>query len=326
MEMNTDLLTWDELTPVDISLLEVGAELAFPLYGQDNGATEYVLLVNRGQKLTDQVKSLVEAESGTQAYTKRKYMGAYEQHIDSRISAVLSDQTLPLEKRSKILYSNASTVMENVFVEGVSKETFSQAVGYAGHISDFLASNEGAMRALLAVTSKDYQIFTHSIHVCIFGLTLYYNTLFERKPELAPNVAVGLLFHDIGKSRIEASILQKPGMLTPIEWKIMKRHPVWGCDILEENGIKKDPMLDIVRYHHERLDGQGYPEGRTGGKVPTLGQIGAIADCFSAMTANRSYKRGLSAFNALDKMKEKNQAGQWFEPNLFESFVLMLGQ
>jgi HD-GYP domain-containing protein (c-di-GMP phosphodiesterase class II) len=215
-------------------------------------------------------------------------------------------------------------MMEQLYIDGISKETFNRAIAYADFFSGFLASNENASRLLIALVSKHYRTFTHSINVCVFGLSLYWQTLYEEKPDLVSDVAVGLLFHDIGKSRINSSILDKPGALTPTEWRIIHRHPVWGYHILKDNGVSQSAALNIVRSHHERLDGQGYPDGLKSPKIPPWVQIAAIADRFAALTTNRPYRMRVSAYRALAELKKENDQGNWVDQALFESFIRML--
>jgi HD-GYP domain-containing protein (c-di-GMP phosphodiesterase class II) len=332
MGENSNTLTFDGLIPIDIRFLEVGSVLTFPLYRRverENGEDEFILLANRDQKLTNQVRLQVQAGSAAQVFTKSKYVAEYNeylQYLESHTSEILTDQSIPLKKRSNILYSLASKTMEDLFVNGISKESFDKAVGCAEYVSEFLASNNGALNTLMTLTTKDYKLFTHAVHVCLLGLSLYHQTLFRERPDLVSDVAVGLLFHDIGKSRINESILKKTGMLTPTEWKIMRNHPIWGCEILRQNGVRNATTLEIVRYHHERLDGQGYPEGLRGHGIPYVAQIGAIADCFAAMTCNRPHNLRVNAYSTLQQMMEENQDGSWLDPDLLEAFIVMLGE
>lgn len=125
------------------------------------------------------------------------------------------------------------------------------------------------------------------------------------------------LLHDIGKIGIPENILLKPGKLTDEEYKEIKKHPILGTDIL-----KKIKYLDRVnlflKYHHERYDGLGYPDGLTGEKIPLGARIIAIADTFDAMTSDRPYRKGCSIEEAL--MELKRCANTQFDPELVKAF------
>lgn len=130
---------------------------------------------------------------------------------------------------------------------------------------------------------------------------------------------LGGLVHDVGKIGIPDSILLNPGRLTPEEFATVQRHPVIGGDILEEvNGV---PQLirDIVCYHHERIDGKGYPEGRRGSEIPITARIVAIADAWDAMTSDRVYRPALSLDEARQEMVRG--AGKQFDTELVDVFL-----
>lgn len=107
-------------------------------------------------------------------------------------------------------------------------------------------------------------------------------------------LAQAALLHDIGKARIPAAILDKAGPLTPDESRLMREHPTIGADLLEESGGYGRDILDVVRYHHERLDGSGYPDGLKGEAIGDLVRLVAICDVHAALTERRSYRPALS--------------------------------
>lgn len=132
------------------------------------------------------------------------------------------------------------------------------------------------------------------------------------------------VLHDVGKIAIPDSILQKPGMLTPEEYEIMKIHTVKGCDILAE--IPEDIMdaevyrysYDICRHHHERWDGHGYPDGLKGDEIPIWSQAVSLADVFDALTSPRVYKAAFDYDTAI-KMINNGECGL-FNPKVLEVF------
>ncbi len=132
---------------------------------------------------------------------------------------------------------------------------------------------------------------------------------------------IGGLFHDIGKIGIPDSILLKPDKLTDEEYSEIKNHPSIGAHILGSAEIFKD-IIPIVKYHHEKYDGRGYPSGLKGEEIPYLARIAAIADTFDAMTSRRSYRGALD----LDYVKQeiKRCEGTQFDPQLAEVFLEIL--
>jgi putative nucleotidyltransferase with HDIG domain len=128
----------------------------------------------------------------------------------------------------------------------------------------------------------------------------------------------GATLHDIGKIAVKQEVLNKPGRLTDEEFEHIKIHPVVGREILEPIEDFKE-MLDLVYYHHERIDGRGYPEGLKGDHIPVLAQIVAVADTYDAMTSDRPYRQGMHPERALAIMKEVS--GSQLNPDLVAIFT-----
>lgn len=132
---------------------------------------------------------------------------------------------------------------------------------------------------------------------------------------------VGGLFHDIGKIGVPDTILSKDSKLTDDEYSEIKKHPTIGADILSNDTIFSN-VLPVVKYHHERYDGNGYPENLKGEDIPYLARITAIADSFDAMTSKRTYRDSLP----LDVVKSeiKRCKGSQFDPNYADAFLDIL--
>jgi putative two-component system response regulator len=129
----------------------------------------------------------------------------------------------------------------------------------------------------------------------------------------------GGYLHDVGKVGIPDAILFKPGKLTPEEWVTMRSHPVRGEEICRHLHTLGS-VLPIIRHHHERWDGSGYPDGLRGDQIPLLARILQIADIYDALTSARPYKAAFTAAEALDIMREETARG-WRDPRVFHLFT-----
>ena len=143
------------------------------------------------------------------------------------------------------------------------------------------------------------------------------------KGEELVHVRRGALLHDIGKLAIPDSILLKPGKLTKKEWGVMRRHPQYAFDLL--SGIKfLRPALDILYYHHERWDGNGYPRGLKGEEIPIPARIFALVDAWDVMTNDRPYRKALSKEEALTELIKGS--GTQFAPEVVDLFLNLSNQ
>jgi HD-GYP domain-containing protein (c-di-GMP phosphodiesterase class II) len=122
--------------------------------------------------------------------------------------------------------------------------------------------------------------------------------------------------HDVGKIAVPTEILGKEGPLSEQEWDVMRRHPVTGARVVEP--IAGSPtVVDVVRHHHERWDGRGYPDGLAGEAIPLAARIFSVCDALEAMTAARPYREAMSAEVALGRVQEAS--GAQFDPAVVTS-------
>lgn len=129
----------------------------------------------------------------------------------------------------------------------------------------------------------------------------------------------GSLLHDIGKLRVSNDIINKPGKLTEAEWEIIRRHPIDGQEMLSRVGGALETVGEIVRAHHERVDGGGYPDGLAGDAIPMEARIICVCDSYSAMTTTRSYRPAMSRAEAIAELRRC--AGEQFDPRVVEALI-----
>jgi HD-GYP domain-containing protein (c-di-GMP phosphodiesterase class II) len=169
-----------------------------------------------------------------------------------------------------------------------------------------------------AVEVRDQYTGAHTRRVTDYSLML------ADELKLTPNekyqIQIGTPLHDIGKIGIDDAILRKPGKLTTGEFETMKTHTVKGANLLDSM-IHLIPMIPIVRHHHEKWDGSGYPDHLANDKIPLIARIVAVADAFDAMTSDRPYRPAMNADRAFLELISK--AGQHFDPNCVYAFMRM---
>jgi len=173
-----------------------------------------------------------------------------------------------------------------------------------------------------AIDAKDHYTHGHTARVTNLSLLLAQRLIQKDKKrfdaQLLENLHIAALLHDIGKIGIPEAILNKNGPLDDDEKKKMQEHPLVGVTILQP--IKElGETISGVKYHHERYDGLGYPEGLKGNQIPLLASIISLADAFDAMTTDRPYRRALSKEEA--KVEIERQSGKQFNPEMADVFI-----
>jgi diguanylate cyclase (GGDEF)-like protein/putative nucleotidyltransferase with HDIG domain len=182
------------------------------------------------------------------------------------------------------------------------------------HVEEIASLNMRTIEALaLAIEAKDHTTHTHLQRVRTYAVAVA-KELNLNDDEIEALRAAALL-HDIGKLAVPEQIINKPGRLTPEEFEKMKVHPIVGAEILERVAFPY-PVAPIVRCHHERWDGTGYPEGLAGETIPIGARILAAVDCLDALASHRQYRPALPLGEAMAKVTEKS--GTWFDPQVVE--------
>jgi ribonuclease P protein subunit RPR2 len=211
---------------------------------------------------------------------------------------------------------------------GEPEQNAEQLLVYARDLSRLLEVERAQRRALQhayrqtvaaladALEAKDPQTGLHAQRVQHYALTLTEGV----DPHLLddPSLEYGFLLHDVGKIGVPNQILEKRGPLNGPEWKLIQAHPTIGADILGDVTLLQGQGLEVVRSHHERWDGTGYPAGLAGEEIPLGARIFALADTLDAMTSNRPYRGALSWEHATDEIL--GQTGQQFDPRVVKAF------
>lgn len=163
----------------------------------------------------------------------------------------------------------------------------------------------------LAIDAKDHTTHDHLQRVQVYAMELARELQLPEQEKEAVQAAA--LLHDIGKLAVPEHIISKPGKLTPEEFEKMKIHPVVGAEILERVQFPY-PVSPVVRYHHEKWDGSGYPEGLKGEAIPIGARIISAVDCLDALASDRQYRRALPLDKAMAMLEA--DAGKAFDPRV----------
>ena len=220
-----------------------------------------------------------------------------------------------------IVLNTTNVIVAMVMVLILSIVSFFLLVRFKGYVKAISSSYDnqlqGIVKGVIATLElKDPYTRGHSERVANYALLLAKETEKFTKEE-QKSFYYACLLHDIGKVHIPDSILTKPGKLTKDEFEIIKIHPVVGAEAVKDvEGIKD--CISVIRSHHERWDGKGYPDQLNGEEIPIVSRIAAIADAFDAMTSSRSYRAALPTEEAYKRIVEGK--GSQFDPILVDKF------
>lgn len=175
---------------------------------------------------------------------------------------------------------------------------------------------EGVQSIVHALEAKDLYTRGHSARVAAYAARTAGEIGLDQ--DMIEVVALGAELHDVGKIGISETVLNKPGPLSDEEYRHIMQHTLIGARILDPLLKHARPALEIIRYHHERVDGRGLPDGLVGEAIPMHARLVAVVDAFDAMTTGRSYRPGFSPARALDELRA--HAGTQFDAEMIEAF------
>lgn len=243
--------------------------------GKNILTNEGKILLRAGVKLTYQyINSL-------------KKLGVFYAYIeDERLDDVqVEDERLTELKQCTM--KNMSTIMKNV--SGFNRIDMKEAISNVENLIDYIIEIKDVNKSLYDVKTYDNYTYMHCLNTGI--MAAFVGMSIDMSEYNLRELGIGAILHDIGKTKISSDIINKEGPLTNDEFGEIKKHPLYGKEILSKNMFISDTVLDSVEQHHERVDGKGYPYGLQGYKISKGAKIISVCDVYDAVSSNRSYRK-----------------------------------
>ncbi|MBI5267261.1 MAG: HD-GYP domain-containing protein [candidate division Zixibacteria bacterium] len=311
--------TEQKFVPIYLDSIRVDSVINFDLYLLVN--KQLVLYRAANLPFTERTRMKLLDNRVDRLFVAQEDRGQYQRYIEQNLPKILADPSVQEIKKAGILYETSTNLVKDVLSNPTFGENIQRSRELVTNAVDYILKGRDAFLSLLKITSFDYYTYTHSVNVCTFSIALAQQCGFDDE-EFLHELGTGALLHDVGKSRISERILNKRSALTPIEFEIMKKHPKWGMEILEETDQIAQASYYPVLQHHERGDRRGYPSGLSLDEMHTYSKIVAIADSFDAMTTERVYQRAMDSYPALKIMLSLSGA---YDEQLLRSFVELMG-
>ncbi len=308
--------------PIRTTSLRADTLTAFDLFLKPDNGQEPVLYRERNLPFTEGVRQRLEDSGVVQLYIDTRQEREYQHYVEENLGTILEDTTVPMEEKTELLYSTANILLREMVEDPERGSGIRRSKDLVNSTVNFMADQKNAFHHLMKVTSYDYYTYTHSVNVFFFSVALAQRAGYNDR-RLLNDFGQGALLHDIGKSVIDPAIVNAKGKLTDRQWSILKRHPIYGHELLDVPGGLADIGLDAVRHHHEKLSGRGYPDRLTKTRISPLVRIVTISDIFDALTTRRVYKEALSSFDALKVMRA--EMADDIDQDVFRLFIQILG-
>ncbi len=257
-------------------------------------------------------------------YVRSGDMEALNEFMENSLAGMLAREDLSSTAKGRMLYQTSVNCVIDMFESPETTANLLRCRNMVQNILQHVATDTHAIESLKTVIDNNFYIFTHSVQVTALSL-LVHEKLFELAHDEMIDVGIGSLIHDYGMTFITSEVLDKNDALSDIEYWRVKQHTQKGYEYLKRCGNYSEIVLNIVRYHHERYDGNGYPTGIKGDDIPRSGQVAAICDVYSALIMDRPQRKANSHVDAIKIMREEAKNGA-FKPELFKNFLEIINE
>lgn len=238
--------------------------------------------------------------------------------VPPELREAIHDRRLPPEQKAQAVYHHTRDMMQRM-LDAPGPANIRAGKEAIRSVTDLILTDDQTARSLLRITAHDFYTYTHSVNVGITSLMLAKALFKNSDGHDLHELGAGFFLHDLGKVMVDPAIINKPARLDETEMRRMRIHPYQGYKLLRDADALSEECRVIVMEHHELMDGGGYPKRIKGDQIHIYGRICCIADVFDALTAERSYKKAMTPFDALTLMRDKMP--NHFDRPLFGAFV-----
>jgi HD-GYP domain-containing protein (c-di-GMP phosphodiesterase class II) len=289
---------------------------AVPLFMKTAG--NYVLYKDSVRKFSTADRARMERTCTEFMYVRSGDMEEISAYLENGLSEMFTRDDLDSTRKGSILYQTSINYVVDAFEAPEQASNLERCRQLVQKMMAYVANDEHALKSLGTVVSHNLYIFSHSVQFTALNL-LAHEKMFNVDADEMVDVVIGSLLHDYGMIFVTNEILNKQDALSDVEYYKTKQHPQKGFEFLKDAGCFSDVSLNIVRYHHERYDGNGYPLGIKGDKIPRSAQLSALSDAYRALTLDRVYRKAVSHQESIKMMRE--ESGGAFNPELLIQFI-----
>lgn len=250
-------------------------------------------------------------------YSSAEIEDVIKPELRQKSIAIIKETFQDIERIASIHNFERKSIKEYTLEE---QKYYSSINDLAEEILENVLSNKNLLVSLVDIKSMDNYTYAHCVNVAVISIVLGISLNLSKQH--LTYLCIGALIHDIGKTFIPREVLQKPGRLTVEELEIIKQHSQLGYDFLSKSYEISSHIKLIVLQHHERFDGQGYPNGILGPNISYLARIVSIADVYDALTSDRPYKRAMCPSDALEYLM--SHAGTAFDYDIINVFCRII--
>lgn len=288
--------------PVNIESIQAEVFPDVALYIRSGG--KYILYKSHGHNFSKNDAARLIENNVDVLFVSPQDLEVITTFMENSVEGVLKDDALDTRTKGRIIYQTSINFVGDLFEHPEKVSDFTRSKRLVENLLKYLASDRNSLHSLESVISHNYYTFVHSLQVAALSVLLHSEAYLMSHDEML-DVGIGTLLHDFGKVFVSQDILNKDGKLTAVEVSAYRKHPEEGYQYLKKHTKISDISLGIVRHHHERNNGKGYPHGLKAQQISRSAQVAAICDVYCTLTIDRTCRKALSSSMAVHLMKQE---------------------
>lgn len=292
----------------------------FPVYLRQDG--QFVLYAGKSEMFTPAHKAKLHEMGMREIFVLKGHKKRFERYVEENLGAILANEDMPIAERAQIFYGSSLEIVKAALRESLPgslpREHLTQIESFVRQTAKFL-SRKDALKGIGGLITHDFKVYRHSVNVFVFTMAVLQT--FDLEEKVMVECGVGAMLHDIGKQKVPEDILEKPIGLSKTEQALYQTHPIKGVAMVANLSVSGE-VYNSILFHHERMDGSGYPSGLTGSDIPFLVRILAVADRYESLVSGQPHREAMTPYQALRIMSEREKG--CFDPEALKRLVLVL--
>lgn len=282
--------------------IELGP-LPFDIHMEDNRG-KLVLWGRKGMTITPELKQTI--DRGNRVFMiSGLELESYLDYALENMQKMVADPDVATRIKTSVISDVGQKIFDKIEAESFHTRVAEYTRSFTQSVVRLILTTPAAYHDLLTLATAQSYLFDHAINTCTFSIVLGKNLIGPDELQLY-QIGLGGLLMNLGMTGVPREIQDKPGPLTDEEWEVVRRHPQVGYQMLLLQ-VMPERTMEMARWHHERMDGSGYPEGLRGEQIPEHVQIASVCDVYDALTSIRSYRKQLNPLKAIQEMMRDHQ-------------------
>jgi HD-GYP domain-containing protein (c-di-GMP phosphodiesterase class II) len=313
----------NQFRPINTEFLQEEVDEVFDIYYKTSvfGNQKFVKFASNHPSHQNKVRQLIDSGEYTEFFIRQDDLIKYYHQATEQLRILISDPAISLLDKTQKLYDVSKDIMKNFFEFSGSEKVLHSSGNVMGLMDQCLSEGQARFNTISEIMNKNYYIYTHSLNVGLYCMVYGINDKMSATD--VRSLGLGGMLHDIGKARLDSSILEKKGPLSKDELKIVETHPRLGQEIMESMQCYATNVIRMAGQHHENFKGRGYPNDLDGKDITLFARICKIMDIYDGLTTHRPNKKAVKPFEALIIMK--NQMMDELDPAILGKFIRYMG-